>query len=169
MYKLNSFLFLILFLSGCSSNPIEKNNSNDQSDPFECIVTPEDAVPFGKAMIDIENYEKYLKENNLDSNFVRAFTKSSIDFIEGLGLAIDENAKVQFKHVRFYLGLNDSMEFKLYLTPVVGANLRKEKGSIRAGKDHILCRSITAVTDKQVSQEGYMLDFSMPCPKTCPE
>jgi hypothetical protein len=143
----------------CTTKPTEL--AQDQSateNAVEDMTETMYAVPLDTAAKNVHHYDsisqKYLKEIP-----VKSFTIRSVDLLEAMGMPITDT---KFKHVRIYLGLNDGNDFKIYLTPVVGANLSANPPI--AGKDHIL-------TGKYHGLGGsgpYMLDFAQPCPKTCP-
>lgn len=168
---MKNVIYLILFmplLFGCSSSSRTDVDAQG-SGSFDCLVAPEDAVSVDTAYADIARYKAYMnKFVPGDSNYyVRAFTMNAIDFIEALGLPMGDSSKVQFEFVRLYIALDELEKFKLYVTPVVGANLRK--GIVKPGKDHILCQTKTDEEGNVVSQGGFMLDFAKPCPNTCPD
>jgi hypothetical protein len=157
----------LMLAFGCApkSGPETDKDEARQPLPVLCTVAPEYGVPLDSANLAIAYYHTYMK--GLGKPYVQAFTISSMDFIEALGLPVAENDSVEFKHIRLYLGLDESSkEFKLYITPVVGASLKKD--SVRAGKDHYLCQS-SRNGSAILSEDGYMLDFALPCPNTCPE
>lgn len=88
---------------------------------------------------------------------IKSFTVHTADLFEAMGMPVRDTNKTVFKYVRVYLGLDKKAGFKLYLTPVKGKNV--------TGQDSILnYRKLQNMGDGG----GYMLDFSSPCPKTCP-
>jgi hypothetical protein len=86
---------------------------------------------------------------------VRAYTVRALDLIEVLGLDPADTSLCKFKHARAYLGFDSKGQFKLYLTPVVGADLDKEP--LIPGRDTIL----------RDDAGEFVLDLNAPCPMTC--
>lgn len=100
---------------------------------------------------------------------IRAFTIRSIDLLEVMGLPIDSlqlSSAIKYNHARIYLGLDSNNQFKLYLTPVVNAEL--SEANPKGGQDLFLSGSFKGATG-EVQEGEYVMDFSAPCPKTCPE
>jgi hypothetical protein len=87
---------------------------------------------------------------------IKAYTIHAEDLLEVLGIPVSEPPIYEYSHVRAYLGLDSLNNFKLYLTPVVGANLSAVPKV--AGTDVIL-------QDEDGKQ--YVLDLNAPCPATC--
>ncbi|HLZ17003.1 MAG TPA: hypothetical protein VKQ08_08180, partial [Cyclobacteriaceae bacterium] len=56
-------------------------------------------------------------------NMPRHFTVRATDLIEALGFSKDQMGIMKHHHVRVYLGLDDSAQFHLLFTPVIGAEL----------------------------------------------
>ncbi len=127
------------------------------------------AISYDTALKDM-NYYDSLSKATLGVDPVRAFTIRSVDLVESIGLPVKYLKKAKYSHVRIYMGLDESTrEFKIFLTPVEGANLSKGI----AGKDVILDGPYTGARDGVRDGIGdgdgqYVLDFSKPCPATCP-
>jgi hypothetical protein len=123
--------------------------------------------PLKKAKKDINRYDSLSKLVFKNPGYVnkipiKAFTIRAIDLLEVLGLP--DNTVTSYDHVRVYLAMNDSLDFKLFLTPVDSANLSAKPP--RAGVDVILSGKYDG---QDLGSEGaYLLDFSAPCPTTCP-
>ncbi|WP_144017424.1 hypothetical protein [Ekhidna lutea] len=116
------------------------------------------------------NYYDSITRKYLKTDPIKAFTVRSVDLIEAIGLPISDDAKTKYKHVRIYLGLDSATnQFKMYLTPVKGAKL----SAGIAGKDVILDGPYEGIPNSngEVSESDgqYMMDFTKPCPTTCPE
>jgi len=131
------------------------------------------AVPYDTAKKNMHRYdvkmrtydslvEKALNKKGPARVPVRAFTVRAADLLEALGLPVADTAKVTYDHVRIYFGINGDDKFKLYLTPVEGADLSSNPP--KAGVDVILKGKYTGLG----SYGSYVLDFSAPCPPTCP-
>jgi hypothetical protein len=120
------------------------------------------AVPLDTAMKDIQYYDTVSKEI-LKVIPIQSFTIRSVDLVEAMGLPPSAVKKAPFKYVRVYLGMNSKNQFKLYLTPVVGADLNANPPV--AGRDSILVGKY----DGLGNSGAYMLDFTAPCPTTCPQ
>jgi uncharacterized membrane protein (UPF0182 family) len=143
----------------CNTKPAEPaQNQSQLENVVEDITETMYAVPLDTAMKNVHRYDsisqKYLKEIP-----VKSFTIRSVDLLEAMGMPVTDT---KFKHVRVYLGLNDGNDFKIYLTPVVHADLSANPP--RAGKDHILSGKYHGLG----GSGPYMLDFAQPCPNTCP-
>ena len=96
---------------------------------------------------------------------IKAFTVRAEDLIESLGIAGVDSIK--YSHVRVYLGFDNNNHFRLFLTPVKGADIKKHQ----PGEDVILNGPYTPGLgdDGSLTDSGnYVLDFSSPCPTSCP-
>jgi hypothetical protein len=109
----------------------------------------------------------------IDIDTVKAFTVRSVDLFEAMGMGGADSTLAKYQYVRIYMGLDENNSFRLYFTPVVGADLNsKDK---KGGKDVILSGKykpnsiISNQTDAAESNGQYMLDFSTPCPTVCPD
>lgn len=126
------------------------------------------AVSYSEAEKNI-NYYDSMARKYLKTDPIRAFTIRSIDLIESMGLSTDLDSIAKYKHVRIYMGLDSTNTFKMYLTPVQGAKLSEGK----AGKDVILDGPYEGIPNgngELLNDNGpYMMDFTKPCPTTCPE
>ena len=102
---------------------------------------------------------------------IKAFTIHAADLLEAMGLPpnVQCTDSLKYSYARIYLGLSAENEFKLYMTPVIDAKLSKNKG----GKDVIRKGpyegDVNGVTTGEVANGSYVMDFTSPCPKTCPE
>jgi hypothetical protein len=171
-----SLLFVCLSLMiGCQKNSeMPVSASGDQDDLW--VAGPQFTYPVQDALKDIALYDSLMsavmsdaKEKGYDipANYFKGFTVRSVDLLEAMGLAKD--TKVKYDNVRVYLGLstvNFLKEYKLFLTPVDGADL--DSIPVNPGKDHILKRKIKNASGLDL-EEGYVMDFAMPCPATCPD
>jgi hypothetical protein len=102
---------------------------------------------------------------------IKAFTIHAADLLEAMGLppSVQCTDSLKYSYARIYLGLSAENEFKLYMTPVVDAKLSQNIG----GKDVIRKGpyegDVNGVTTGEVANGSYVMDFTSPCPKTCPE
>lgn len=124
------------------------------------------AVSLDDAKRSVMYYDKISKET-LGVDPIRAFTIRSVDLAEAIGLPTNLLKKAEYNHVRIYMGLDSaSKQFKIFLTPVDSAQLSKGK----PGKDVILNGPYDGDNDGVSDGDGpYVMDFSKPCPTTCPE
>lgn len=91
-------------------------------------------------------------------DMVQAFTISSTDMLKVLGLnPIKYKDSCDFSSCRAYLGLGNSNNFKLYLTPV-----QDNKDYFWYGND---IRHLNA--SETVQDNSFVYDLIAPCPKTC--
>lgn len=112
-------------------------------------------VPLAVAQDNIERYTNKCGEV-LGIVPIKAYTIHAEDLMEVLGIPEDSTKIYKYDHVRAYLGLDTLNQFKLYLTPVEGANLSASPKI--AGTDVIL---------KNPEGAPYVLDLNAPCPATC--
>jgi hypothetical protein len=122
--------------------------------PVKRLLTSSFHVPLAEAQVNIARYVDKCTE--LFGNVpIRAYTIHGEDLMEALGMDTTEPIPHRYSHIRAYLGLDSLSNFKLYLTPVEGANL--------AAVPKI------AGTDVILSDESgeYVLDLNAPCPATC--
>ncbi|WP_370090027.1 hypothetical protein [Ekhidna sp.] len=162
-----SIVMLVLLALSCqqqnSDQAMESSYEVQDSEPSMYAVSYEEA----KKNI---TYYDTMAYKFLKTDPIKAFTIRSVDLIEAIGLPPSADAKSKYKHVRIYLGLDSATnQFKVYMTPVEGAKLSAGK----AGKDVILDGPYEGIPDSNgdVSESDgqYMMDFSAPCPKTCPQ
>ena len=134
------------------------------------------AVPLDTVMKDRSHYDQVLnafdsivaKSKDVKWNKkipIKAFTIRAVDLFEAMGIPVSDTTKIKprYKHIRVYLGMNYKNEFKLFLTPVEGADLNAVPPI--AGRDVILKGKYKGLGD----DGDYMLDFTQPCPNTCPD
>ncbi len=178
---MNNYICLIcislMFMLGCQSpSSNEATLSDDHDVVLESDSFPRFTIPVKSAQEDILRYAKLMnrydsilgnaKEPVLLNSPLRSFTIRSTDLVEALGMKMRYEDKAKFKYVRVYIGLDPSDEFKLFLTPVVDADL--DSHPPQAGRDHVLQKKVKDQSDASQLQ-GYVMDFAMPCPKTCPQ
>lgn len=171
MKKLANGAMIMLVLAALSCQKNQEGNSRPLTSVSETMKDTTEtlyAVALELALKDMKRYDSVTKAK-LGSDPIRAFTIRSVDLLEAMGMSPSDTVKTKFEHVRLYMGLNNTNDFKLFLTPVEGAKL--DATPPVAGKDVILKGNIkmTATETGENPEEPYMLDFSQPCPKTCPE
>jgi hypothetical protein len=158
MKKLIYFLSLIVLVTAC--NPQEKKAAeNLMKGPAHFALSLDSAIIYTK------HYRKVSREIFKDTVPVKAFTVRAADLIESLGIAGVDSIK--YSHVRVYLGLDNNNKFRLFLTPVKDASIKDHK----PGEDVILNGPYMPGLDEvgNVSSSGsYVLDFTAPCPTSCP-
>jgi hypothetical protein len=91
---------------------------------------------------------------------IKAYTIRAEDLLEAMGMPASYAADTticKYNHVRVYIGLDAKYKFKLFFTPVTGADLCQSNG----GTDKILYDSTAAMPFQ------YVLDLNAPCPNTC--
>jgi hypothetical protein len=171
MRKLLYGLMALLAL-GCNSKP-SSDPALKTASGLNLSTSSLYAVPLDTAIKNIQRYHKNIKM--YDSMIaaaqgkkpdrkipMKAFTVRAADLFESMGMPVADTTKATYKHIRVYLAMNHKNEFKLYLTPVEGANLTANPPV--AGKDIILKGTFLGLG----SDGDYVLDFTQPCPTTCP-
>jgi len=163
---------IALLALGCnpkpSSDPAEKTTS-----VLNLSTSSLYALPLDTAVKNIKRYHSNIKM--YDSLIAAAqgkkpdrkvpmkgFTVRAADLFEAMGMPVSDTTKATYKHIRVYFAMNKKNEFKLYLTPVEGANLSVNPPV--AGKDVILNSKFFGFG----GDGDYVLDFTQPCPTTCP-
>lgn len=159
MKKLIYFLSLIILVTACNQ-PEKKTAENVAKGPARFALSLDSAVAYTK------NYRQISKKIFKDSVPIKAFTVRAADLIESLGITGADSIK--FSHVRVYLGIDNNNKFRLFLTPVKDASIKDHK----PGEDVILNGPYTpGLGDDGLSATtsgDYVLDFSAPCPSSCP-
>lgn len=152
-----TFFALLTFQSCNNSTKVEvKQPEKEQVETKkEHLLQSSFRVPLDQAKENIQRYNDRCAEL-LGIVPIKAYTIHAEDLMEVLGIPASEPPIYQYSYVRAYLGLDTLNNFKLYLTPVEGANLSAVPKV--AGKDVIL-------TDESGKQ--YVLDLNAPCPATC--
>lgn len=168
MKKKSSIVVIAMCLIiACScSTKHEDHEKKDVAATGHAVETESSSVrvPLSVAKEDVKRYDSTCREmlKNIDKSIpIRAYTIHAADLLEVLGLPKSYVDSCKFRHARVYLGLNSEYSFKLYFTPVVGANL--DPAIMLAGRDTIL-------TEPSAGSDGYyVFDLNAPCPKTCDE
>jgi len=172
---------IALLALGCNSTPSTNTASNTASSSAEktaSLLTSSTsslyAVPLAEAVDNISRYNKNIKiydsliavaEGKKPDHKVplKGFTIRAADLFEAMGLPVADTVNATYKAIRVYLGYSHKHEFKMYLTPVEGANLGANPPV--AGKDIILKGPFF----KLGGDGDYVLDFTQPCTATCPD
>jgi hypothetical protein len=124
---------------------------------------------YDSAQIDIKRYQdehrlRYNKEP------IYAYTIHAEDLLTALGWPAVHHDSAVYKYARAYIGLNSNYEFKLYIVPVINANLDgHDKSKWVGGTDVILDSLGHAILPGRLRDENdeYMLNLNAPCPNTC--
>lgn len=156
---------LLVGIISCQQSATD-NSEVDSTYEVEDTAPSMYAVSLAEALKNIDYYDT-LAKSALGVDPVKGFTIRSVDLVEAIGMPRGLLQKAQYSHVRIYMGLDSATsQFKIYLTPVDGARLSKGI----AGKDVILNGPYDGDGDGVSDDDGdYVLDFSKPCPTTCPE
>jgi hypothetical protein len=155
-------VFICLCLAiGCSkTEPDQSVASVGDKDPVSSD-TIEYALALDSAVLYAKRYDSIAAHYFNGTVPIKAYTIRSADLLEVLG--ISAKTQVNYPAVRVYLGMDLNNHFRMFLTPVEGANL----DSAKAGKDKILQGKYKhGLADVATGQ--YVLDFTSPCPATCP-
>jgi hypothetical protein len=138
----------------CSQSPSEHEKSaNLEAKETSCGSV---RTPLAIAKSWVLNYDTiWSRHYGPGSPPIKAYTIRSKDLLEVLGLPVSTVCK--FDHVRAYIGLDNENNFKLFFTPVVGADLCNGIG----GRDTLL----TGAPGDPSS--AYVLDLNTPCPQIC--
>lgn len=144
----------LLIAQACKTEvKTEEKKEEKTTVPVTRLLTSSYQVPLSVAQANIQHYTEKCGEV-LGIVPIKAYTIHAEDLMEVLG--IPDTLLCKYSHVRAYLGLDTLNQFKLYLTPVEGANLAAVPKI--AGNDVIL---------KNAEGAEYVLDLNAPCPATC--
>jgi hypothetical protein len=162
---------IIALAIGCTPKP-----AADTAQPKATLLNSSTsslyAVPLDTAVKNIKHYHANIKMYDSliaaaqgkkpDRKIpMKAFTIRAADLFEAMGMPLADTTQATYKYIRVYLAMNHKNDFKLYLTPVDGANLNVTPPV--AGKDVILNGDFFGLG----SNGSYVLDFAQPCPTTC--
>jgi hypothetical protein len=160
--KNSLFVFICLCLAlGCSKT---------EKDPASAGITDKNpvssdtinyALELDSAVLYVKRYDSIVASHFNGQVPIKAYTIRSVDLLEVLG--ISARTQVDYPAVRVYLGMDLNNHFRLFLTPVEGADLNNGT----AGEDKILSGKYKHGLADVVSGQ-YVLDFTSPCPATCP-
>lgn len=148
----------LMAIQSCNNNSQTevKNPEQPVKPPHTSFILKSSVhVPLAVAQNNIRRYNDMCMKTFKDVP-VRAYTIHSEDLLEVLGVSAADSTLCTYKHARAYLGLDSLGSFKLYFTPVEGADLGTAPK--KAGKDVILQDS---------DGNPYVLDLNAPCPMTC--
>lgn len=143
----------LLIAQACKTEVKTEEKKEEKAVPVTRLLTSSYQVPLAVAQANIQHYTEKCGEV-LGIVPIKAYTIHAEDLMEVLG--IPDTLACKYSHVRAYLGLDTLNQFKLYLTPVEGANLAASPKI--AGNDVIL---------KNAEGAQYVLDLNAPCPATC--
>lgn len=134
----------------------EKKNTDNQ----EAQGKPEYALALDSAIAYTRRFDDTTR-TILGKVPIKAYTVRAADLLEAMGLPPTEN--VPYTHARIYIGLDQSNNFRLFLTPVEGADLTANPPVL--GKDVYMK---WASTVGAASVDEFVYDFTSPCPNSCP-
>jgi hypothetical protein len=179
MKNLAHGMIIILFAAalGCQQKPTEAPVTDAPKKPGDDVA--EYAISYEEAKKGMGQYSKTMKlikgiltdpkrkgGPKIDIDTVKAFTVRSVDLFEAMGMGGADSTMAKYQYVRIYMGLDEKNSFRLYFTPVEGADLNSNPP--KGGKDKVLTGKYK--TNALVAGDGgYMLDFAQPCPYICPE
>ncbi|MCC6372430.1 MAG: hypothetical protein IT236_15605 [Bacteroidia bacterium] len=147
---------LALFSCDNKTETAKMGNGGNDNEP----VCGSIELPVDTAVKCIKRYDSLWKASHAGQPApVRAFTIRAVDLLKAMGMptemASDTNV-CKYNHVRVYLGQNYDNAYKLFITPVSGANLCNSVG----GADVIL-------SNTKATPSNYVLDLNAPCPQVC--
>lgn len=153
---------LLCFFALLACSPAKKESKENASPQIaEYALAVDSAVKY------IKRYDSIMHSALGDSLPVKSFTVRAVDLLESLGLPADTKAK--YDNVRVYLGMDTNNKFRLFLTPVSGASITNGI----AGTDIVLSGPYTNGTVDNTLlttfDGAYVLDFTGPCPTSCPD
>lgn len=125
------------------------------------------AVSLATAQTDIKSY-KTLMSQKFTGTPVNAFTIRHEDFLEAIGYTTDQIAllpRAPYSHARMYMAYNSVTGYKMYITPVTGADLSKNPPL--PGTDTILSGEFKGLPSDPLSTGQYVFDLVAPCPSSC--
>ena len=167
MKKNRYFIILCaVIIIACTQNEKKQVNADELPiDPLTIIDTASFALDMDSAILYAAHYDSVAKKALGQPAPIKAYTVRATDLLEVLG--ISKKTKTKYQFVRVYLGFDFNNKFRLFLTPAEGADIRTGHG----GRDIVLHGLHThGLADSvSVTREGeYMLDFTAPCPNSCP-
>jgi hypothetical protein len=153
---------ILLVITRQSNNTPSGNNTKP---PFM------ETVPLKTAKEAVDRFQDSCK-SKLGFDPIKSFTMRGVDAMEVLGLrkllkgnSAELATQADTLAFRVYLGLDDSLRFKLFVVKVEGVNFKNNQ----MGKDvPFIIDGQSGVKGTSVGSE-YVLDVNQPCPKTCPE
>ncbi len=148
-------LMLSLMITQSCKTEVKTEDKKEVKTETKRLLTSSYQVPLAVAQDNIQRYTNKCFEA-LGIVPIKAYTIHAEDLMEVLGIPETDPKIYKYDHVRAYLGLDTLNQFKLYLTPVEGANLSAVPKI--AGNDVIL---------KNAEGAPYVLDLNAPCPATC--
>ena len=162
-----------LLVIACSQ-PNQQNNPKPQPltplppDNLSAVVYPLDS-----ARIDTTCYDSVNRHHWNGVVPIKAYTIRAEDLLGALGIPAKyaDSSITQYKHARVYLGFRKGKGFKLFIVPVLGADL---SDSIpKGGIDVYLNKQGLPIPPDSLkfysADDEYVLDLNAPCPNTCAE
>jgi hypothetical protein len=152
------FITAFSLLTACADNstpPAGDTVAVPVTPPVVYEVSTMDTVPLEEALADIKHYQDSCEGFFNGAVPIRSYTIHASDMLMAMGLD-PSTVECPFTHARVYIGLNDSSHFKLFFTPVIGAELKG--GVMNPGRDTIL---------RNADGNQYVMDLNAPCPNTC--
>lgn len=161
MKKVMYIMVCLSALFACT--PTEKKTIT--TDATESLA--EYALSLDTAVSYTKRYDSIVRATLHDTIPIKAYTIRVVDLIEALGMPLKDTIDVKYNHIRVYLGMDQKDNFRLLLTPVAGADINNGI----PGNDVILrglySNGLGTASDP-VKNGSYVLDFTGPCPNSCP-
>ncbi|GCC51431.1 hypothetical protein SanaruYs_16560 [Chryseotalea sanaruensis] len=136
----------------------------EQKEKPQCVLPKNalDTVSIDSAYVSINRYSELAKKHFGKVPIV-SYTIPGIDLLQAMGYSLPKVNSItrDTLAVRVYLGVSADSTFKLFISAVRGASFCKNE----PGVDVPLYKKKRFSDD--ISGEGYVLDFTMPCPATC--
>lgn len=156
---------IIVSASSCNNRPSASGAANNLklSDTTVSTVLYKAADALKNIAIYDTLSKKYLKMEAP----INSFTINAVDLMAALGIPAN-TVNPKFNYVRAILGFDSLAGFKLFLVPVVGANLSLGNAGRNVYLNSNGIANDTINSANFATGNEYVLDLNAPCPKTCP-
>lgn len=168
---------IVALIAGCGGEQPEgssdKTGSSDVLDSVQLVLAPYAvaAQNISRFMNLQDTLFKYAPQPKFSSQTtISAYTIRAVDMLAAMGMPADYvNSKAcKYKYARVYMAVDSLFNFKLYIVPVVDANLSRFQGGTdiyldSTGKYYPPGKPET----RDEETDKYVLDLNAPCPSTC--
>jgi hypothetical protein len=162
MKKLFPLFVLAIILIVACSQPSDNAQGADEKSPVKCEPAPPDTAYYAIDTAQAFQWVRAYQASNPQG--VKFFTVEATDLWEAMALQEKPDHCAHYPKARIYMGLDSLGVTHLLFTPA------DENGQpvFLAGTYKKGSRAFQSTAELTTSSGQYVLDFSSPCPTTCP-
>lgn len=159
MKKIIYYMLCLASVIACTQTEKNKVSIIKEKGPAQYALSLDSAIVYAK------RYDSIASARLKGTVPIKSYTIRATDLLEAMGMTKSDT--IVYGNIRVYLGIDLNNKFRLLMTPVADADI--DHGN--AGSDVILSGKYTSdlmSAGAVVSVGSYVLDFTGPCPTSCP-